>query len=179
MSISSLSLSSHQRPNFAEMRDNMFKKADTDGSGSISKDELKTMMANTPKRPGETQRTESADDLFGKIDTDGNGEISKAENDTFTEAREAEMTAEHGDQGEGGVGAFTGSTDLLKSLLDALKKLDDETDSSNSTQSVDTQAEKEKLIAALFEHLRQQDSQYTTSGVTTTDTTGALFNAKV
>lgn len=176
MSITSLSLNSFQRPDPAEMRQKMFKEADTDGSGSISKDELKTMMANAPKPPDGVQKTESADDLFAKIDTNGDGEISEAENDTFLTARDAERAAQMG------AASFNGSTDLVKSLLDALKQSDDEESSSSSSTSVqssDTQDAKDKLIAALLDQLRQQNNQYTATGSTASSSSANLFSIQV
>jgi calmodulin len=53
-----------------ELKD-AFKVFDTDGSGSISKSELKQLMKNL----GQRLTDEELDAMMGEVDTDGNGEI--------------------------------------------------------------------------------------------------------
>ncbi|MGC4086261.1 MAG: EF-hand domain-containing protein [Vicinamibacterales bacterium] len=65
-----------------------FEKADADGNGGISKDELKTMLEQRPR--ADEGRGPSLDDLFSRIDADGDGEISSAENDTFMQQMDAQ-----------------------------------------------------------------------------------------
>ena len=63
----------------AQMKDRLFSKVDTDGSGSVDKSELQSMLDDIAKKTGAT--AQSADALFGKLDTDGDGSISKDELD--------------------------------------------------------------------------------------------------
>lgn len=92
MNVSSLSSFGGMRPDPTEMRAQMFKDTDADGSGTISKDELTQRIANAPKPPGasETEETPDVEEMFSQIDADGDGEISETENNAFLEAREAE-----------------------------------------------------------------------------------------
>jgi Ca2+-binding EF-hand superfamily protein len=55
----------------------MFKNADTDSDGKISKSDFKSAL----KTDG--MSTEQADDLFSKIDADGDGTITESENSDF------------------------------------------------------------------------------------------------
>ena len=157
-----------QRPDPSAMREKMFQKADADGDGSVSKDELKTMMADMPAPPqgmGGTQAP-SADKLFGQIDTDSDGQISKTEFDAFGASMGKKIQAQIGSSG---VGSFSGSTDVLKSLLDALQQ-DDKDDTKSKIKSAHASATDSnstditKLIASLIEQMRNNQSQYTANG---------------
>jgi len=99
-----------QRPDPTEL----FKKADTDGSGGISKSELAKMLKNAPKPPGanDTQGP-NVDDIFSQIDTDGDGEISEAENKTYME-----QMAQNGPKKPE---SMTGSSQAFDQFVEALK----------------------------------------------------------
>lgn len=109
-SISSVSSSIPQRPDPAEF----FKKADTDGSGGISKSELAEMLKNAPKPPGVSDdQSLNVDDIFSQVDTDGNGEISEAENKAHME--------EMAKNGPGKPESMTGSAQAFDQFVEALK----------------------------------------------------------
>lgn len=69
-----------------------FKKADTDGSGGISKTELSSMMKNSPPPPpppaggvSGNSKAPSIEEVFSAADTNEDGEISEAENEAQME----------------------------------------------------------------------------------------------
>jgi hypothetical protein len=70
-----------------------FKKADTDGSGGISKSELAAMLKNAPKpdgmagveAPSGANGADNIDEIFALVDTDDDGQISAAENKAHME----------------------------------------------------------------------------------------------
>jgi Ca2+-binding EF-hand superfamily protein len=64
-----------QRPNPAEMAENLFFKLDTSGQGYISKTDLQAALDSV--KSGSTSN--SADDLFSKLDTDSDGKVTKQE----------------------------------------------------------------------------------------------------
>ena len=169
MNISSVSSFAMQRLDPAEMREKMFNQADTDGSGSLSKSEFSAMLENAnqpPPPPGASTASEApdAETLFAEIDTDGNGEISEAEDTAFAEARDEEMRANFE---SGRTSEFSGSTNLMQSLLEALQNDDSstttassETDSSATTSSTDAQETKNKLIQELLAKLQENSESY-------------------
>jgi EF-hand domain pair len=109
-SITSLSSSIPQRPDPAEF----FKKADTDGSGGISKTELAEMLKNAPKPDGASgTEAPNVDDIFAEVDTDGNGEISEAENKAHME----EMAKNGPKKPED----LSGSSQAFEQFVEALK----------------------------------------------------------
>ncbi|MFT3783327.1 MAG: EF-hand domain-containing protein [Nibricoccus sp.] len=109
-SISSVSSSMPQRPDPAEF----FKKADTDGSGGISKTELAEMLKNAPKPPGADEaQALDVDDIFSEVDTDGDGEISEAENKTHME--------QMAKNGPGKPESMAGSSQAFDQFVEALK----------------------------------------------------------
>lgn len=75
----------------------LLSKSDSDKDGSLSSDELDSVMKSIFPPPtstqdflqsrgtGSTSSGDSTDDLFGKIDTDGSGGISKTELQSFTD----------------------------------------------------------------------------------------------
>lgn len=83
-----------------------FDEADTDGDGTLSRDEMKARAKNMKEmhearkeargefKPGE-MRHKSPEDVFAKIDADGNGEITKSEFDDAI-ARMQEHARERG-----------------------------------------------------------------------------------
>lgn len=58
------------------MQEEMFKTADADGDGTISKDELSQVA-----KSGENQDSTNVDSLFSQLDSDGDGAISRLESD--------------------------------------------------------------------------------------------------
>jgi Ca2+-binding EF-hand superfamily protein len=64
----------------AQMKDKMFAKVDSDGSGSVDKSELQTMLDDIAKHTGSTSTT-SADDVFSGMDSNGDGSLDKSELD--------------------------------------------------------------------------------------------------
>lgn len=59
----------------SDLKDKVFKSADQNGDGSISKDELNKLLRNS------TQSNTTADDLMSALDTNKDGSISKSESD--------------------------------------------------------------------------------------------------
>jgi Ca2+-binding EF-hand superfamily protein len=60
---------------FSVLKDKVFKSADQNGDGSISKDELSKLLSNS------SQSNTTADDLMSALDTNKDGSISKSESD--------------------------------------------------------------------------------------------------
>ncbi len=58
------------------MQEEMFKTADADGDGTISKDELSQVA-----KSGENQDSTNVETLFSQLDSDGDGAISRLESD--------------------------------------------------------------------------------------------------
>jgi hypothetical protein len=61
------------------MKDRLFAKVDSNGSGSVDKTELQGMLDHIASKTG--QSAGSADDLLGKMDSDGNGSLNQDELD--------------------------------------------------------------------------------------------------
>ncbi|NVN92007.1 MAG: EF-hand domain-containing protein [Desulfuromonadales bacterium] len=59
-----------------QMQEEMFKKADKNGDGKISADEMSQMA-----KAGNSQSSSSSDNMFSQLDTDGDGAISRLESD--------------------------------------------------------------------------------------------------
>ncbi len=100
--------------------ENIFSKIDTDGDGSVSKEEFDAFQTEmqaqfkssvTSSQYDTTGTTSSTEDIFSKIDTDGDGSVSKEEFDTFRSEMEA--------QKNGTVTGTTSATDDLFSKIDA------------------------------------------------------------
>jgi len=78
-----------------QRRDAMFKKLDTDGSGTISKAEMQTGLSQTRSKDGDTI---DISEFFAKIDTDNNGEITKTEAETFDNKMAEQMSQSQGNR---------------------------------------------------------------------------------
>ena len=154
MNISSAS-GHHHRPDPAEF----FKRADADGSGGISKDELKTMLENGPQKMSGAQAP-SVDELFAAADTDGDGSISQSEN----EAAMKSMRPQH----EGRSHSFSGSTEMLDSILNTLKSQDDGKDTSLTS-------DQRKLIEQLVTEMKNNGSAYNAQGTPPDNGSPGLF----
>jgi len=72
-----------------KMQEQMFKSADKNGDGTISKDELSQMAPADNDRNGP-----SVDDMFSQMDTDGNGAISRLESDAAIAKAGQQMQAQ-------------------------------------------------------------------------------------
>lgn len=62
-----------------QMRDKMFARVDSDGSGNVDKTELQSMLDHISQKSGISLG--NADDLFSSMDTDGNGSLTEDELD--------------------------------------------------------------------------------------------------
>ena len=82
--------------------DDLFGKVDTDGSGTVSKDELQSLMDKMSADQG-TSKTDSttSSDLFAKLDSNGDGSLSKTE---FEAGRPQGQNSTQGAQGPEGAG---------------------------------------------------------------------------
>lgn len=178
MNLTSVSLNNLQRPDPAQMREKLFKQADTDNSGTISKDEWKTATQNAPKPPNapDGSSAPSADEMFAKIDTDGDGQITKTEMEAADKAREEEMKTKDTQMGAGSTNGFSGSADLMKNLLETLQKADD---SSASIASSDAEATKQKLIKELLAQLQEKNGQYSAAWAAKSNSSVSLFSTTV
>lgn len=124
-----------------------FSKADSDGSGGISKSELSTMMKNSPPPPpppggvSGSSEAPSIDEVFSMADTDGDGEISEAEN-----TAQMEKMAKNGPQQPG---SMSGSSDAFNEFTSALQS------STLSSEDLDT------MLKQWVEQLKEKGSSTT------------------
>lgn len=179
ITLMNISSTGGQRPDFAQMREQLFKKTDADSSGSITQEEFTTALSSRPSRPGGSSESEpSAEEVFAAMDTDSSGEVTETEHTAYLESVEA-ARAESGEAmgGPGGPppppdggGDFAGSTDSLKSLLESLSS-----DSEDGT--ITLSEDQQELVQSLLEKL-QEKTGYTATGSTST-TTSSLFSASV
>lgn len=100
------------------MREQMFKRVDTDGNGSVSKDELKTMLENRPKRADSTSQTLDTDEVFTKFDADGDGALSETELHEGMKSMRPSGPPPSSD--------FAGSSEMLDSILTTLSSSDED-----------------------------------------------------
>lgn len=185
MNIGNISLGAMQRPDPAEMRQKMYQTADTDESGTITKDEFTTAMANRPAPPpggmkggargaGQTEEAPSAEDIFSEMDADGSGEVTEDEMKAFDEARQAEREQKRAD--------FTGSTEFFQKILQQLGNTEDSEESTSSAGSTSSTAStRDEVIAELIKRLQTLQSQsatYSANGTSSTESAG-LFSTTV
>ena len=95
MSISSIS--GNGSTDIARMAASFFKKADINNDGGISKDELKTMLANGPG--GKKNGTADIDKVFAEADANGDGKIDQTENENQLKKIGEEMQARSAQSG--------------------------------------------------------------------------------
>lgn len=88
-------------PDPSQIAQKLFEKADTNGDGKVTKDEL---TAALPKRDGQ-QSSSAIDDLFKNADTDGDGTISQADLQTALQKQFQQHFASYDQSGS----ATTGS----------------------------------------------------------------------
>lgn len=111
----------------AAMREMMFKKADEDGNGELSEDELKTMLEQGPRPKDGASPPEgmpSISELMSQLDTDGSGGLDATEMEGMKDlmpkppgGMEREMTAGHLEAAD-----FMDGTS--KNLIDLLEEAD-------------------------------------------------------
>lgn len=163
MTINSLSTGSAGNLDPAAMRARLFERADTDGSGGLSKDELTTAMKHRPAPPQGPPPGEAvlnADSLFATLDADGSGEVSAQEHEEGLAAlqRERESRTET---------LSAESQDLLKALMEALEAKDGETEVDGET----LQAVLKALVTSL-----KQGQPYDATGAREAETRGAALD---
>lgn len=76
-------------PDPTKLAETLFKKADADSSGSITKDELTQALSS------KNDKSSKIDDLFKAADTDGDGSISQSDLETALKKMFEEMQAKH------------------------------------------------------------------------------------
>ena len=87
--------------------DDLFGKIDTDGNGSVSKEELQSLVAkmaadSNTDSTSSASTTSASDDLFAKLDANGDGSLSKTELDAGRSEGAHAAKGSHGPQGAGG-----------------------------------------------------------------------------
>jgi hypothetical protein len=111
-----MSISSIGSTDIAQMASSFFKKADVNSDGGISKDELKTMLANGP---GGKDGTADVDKIFAEADANGDGKIDETENENQLKKIGEEMQARSAQGGgkppAGGAAASSGSSSSSES----------------------------------------------------------------
>ena len=98
---------SYGTPNFQAIRQNRFKKADADGDGNITKDELSAALPKNGKGP-------SVDQIFARVDTNQDGVIDQSE-----QTAAASHAHGHHHHGGGGAQAVSKLADELFSAADS------------------------------------------------------------
>lgn len=116
----SQALLSQQEEDQSQISD-LFTKADTNGDGTLSQDELSALLQNGP---GGQDAADKASDLFAKLDSDGDGTVSEAE---FAAGRPRrhhhQSAASQTDETSGGTAASglqSGATSVVDSLFSKL-----------------------------------------------------------
>lgn len=124
--------------NIRERQNEMFSRADADGSGSLTLDELKSAG---PKGPGGKNGPKGPDpsELFSKMDTDSDGSVTKSEHEAFTSKMSSEMSASLLTAQE----EKTSSSQAM-SLQDLFKSIDSDQDGSVDEDEFSSFAEQAK-----------------------------------
>ena len=110
-SIASSSVSqTHQRPK----PEDIFQKMDSDGDGSVSKQEFESAFVQISQKGGQAadgaNAKAKADELYAKMDSDGDGKLSASEFETAAKAHEAQR-GQGGSQGSGGGALAAGGSE--------------------------------------------------------------------
>jgi hypothetical protein len=121
-SISSISTTQMQmvKPTAAEIKQHnqeMFKKMDTNGDGSVDKAEFTAFGKQMAEKMGGTGKSNKSDEMFSSMDTDGDGTISQAEAEAFTPPAPPQ-----GPPPSKGTSSQGVSDETLTTLLDSLDK---------------------------------------------------------
>lgn len=101
----------------AQMREQMFKRADNNGDGSLSKEEF---TAAAPKQNGGPDAAE----MFSRIDNNSDGKLDQSEMDAFGQKMMQAFQGGAGSVSGGGAG------DTLQTLLDELQQAFQQNDGS-------------------------------------------------
>ncbi|MDD3467895.1 MAG: EF-hand domain-containing protein [Campylobacterales bacterium] len=112
----------------AAMKKAMYSKADSDGSGGISKTELADFLSNGPG--GDTIDTDST---FTSFDTDGDGSISEDEMDKGMQSLKSQMESNMGKARFGGDQQGMGGMKEPPSLSELFSKADSDSSSGISS----------------------------------------------
>ena len=138
---SSFNTGTSLKPDFAQMQQALFNKADSNGDGTLSQDELQTMMEKNPRlakalsslAPTSDGSAPTISAIMKKLDTNGDGTISFAELTAGLKQARANMRAQgsapvggnDGDQDDSGGSTASASngTDLQTLLEQFLAKL--------------------------------------------------------
>ncbi len=125
--ISSLGSNSLQPPDYAQFQQNLFNKADADGDGVVSQNDLQNLLQTSPRlAKGLASLVTTADgsaptaqDIFKKLDADGNGSISLAEFKSAMTQVHAKMRAANATDSTTGTPSTPNSADLeaIQALL--------------------------------------------------------------
>jgi len=111
------------------MREAMFKRTDTDGSGGLSKTELTASLADRPQGGPGAPTEADLDKVFAQIDSDGNGEISTTEDEAALKSFAPPVG------GEASAGQSDPRNDALAELLKALEEASDPTKAKSDKKS--------------------------------------------
>lgn len=130
-SVSPSKQSSSQSSSTSSVED-LFSKIDTDGNGSVNKDELGTFRSNMEtqfinsvmnSRYDRAGATSSTEDLFSKIDTSSDGSISSSEFSTFLSKQETGTVAAASQNADDGISSsFNIGSIATSSIMNAIGK---------------------------------------------------------
>jgi Ca2+-binding EF-hand superfamily protein len=176
---------SYGGPDFQAIRQNRFKKADADGDGKVTKDELSNVLPKNGKGP-------SVDQIFAKVDTNQDGVIDQSEET----AAASQAHGHHHHHGGGAPAVSKLADDIFKAadsdddgkitkdeLTTALSKTDSEGKADDLLKAFDadgdgsiTKAELTSTLQSIFPgaqgRAHNAPTGYTSTGVgTTTGTT--------
>ena len=68
-----------QRPDAAQMAEDLFSKLDTTGKGYIEQSDLSSALSNLSSLSGASGSTDSASEIFSQLDSDSDGKVTKDE----------------------------------------------------------------------------------------------------
>jgi len=160
------------KPDFAQLQQALFQKADRDGDGQLSQDELKVMIAKNPRlakalaslAPTADGSTPTLADIVKKLDANGDGTISLAELTAGLKQARANMRG-HG-------------------LAPAKGNDGDQDDAGGSTASADKDKELKTLLVQFLAKLQDANglpgssaTDSPTSATAATDTAGSTVNS--
>jgi len=164
--------SSTLKPDFAQLQQALFQKADSDGDGQLSQDELQAMITKNPRlakalaslAPTADGSTPTLADIMKKLDADGDGKISPAELTAGLKQARTNLRGHRLAPGQGNDG--------------------DQDDAGGSTASADKDKELKTLLEQFLAKLQEANglpgssaTDSPTSATTATDTAGSTVNS--
>jgi Ca2+-binding EF-hand superfamily protein len=173
-SIGNISSGNVQRPDFSQIQQNLFTKADADGDGTLGEDDLQNLLQSSPRLAkglsslvsASDGSTPTVQDIFKKMDTDGDGTISASEFKSAMSQVHANMRAHH--HHGGGAAALTSAPSP------------DATSAADGT-NVNTAADFQVLLEQMLQKIQQQQAQqnYTANGTggSSQTSTASIFEA--